>query len=80
MLAVLFAHADAAAVAPLMVATWGRMAFYPLAFVPLGSLSWVVANWPNDQSDDHLLQIDWVPDLSMNVEGVRRQPLSRPHT
>ena len=36
MLAVLLAHAVATAVAPLLVARWGRLAFYPLALVPLG--------------------------------------------
>ena len=39
MLAILFAHAVATASAPLLVYRWGRMAFYPLALVPLGSLS-----------------------------------------
>ena len=46
MLAILFAHAVATAVAPLLVYRWGRMAFYPLALVPLGSLVWVALNWP----------------------------------
>ena len=41
MLAILFAHAAAAAVAPVLVRRWGRQAFYPLALVPLGSLVWV---------------------------------------
>ena len=41
MLAILFAHAVAAAVAPVLVHRWGRQAFYPLALVPLGSLVWV---------------------------------------
>ncbi len=36
MLAVLLAHAVATALAPLLVAKWGRMAFYPLALVALG--------------------------------------------
>ncbi|MDT5402849.1 MAG: hypothetical protein QOK33_6080, partial [Mycobacterium sp.] len=31
MLAILFAHAVAAAVAPVLVRRWGRQAFYPLA-------------------------------------------------
>ena len=35
MLAVLFAHAVATALAPLLVYRWGRQAFYPLALVPL---------------------------------------------
>ena len=46
MLAVLCAHAVATALAPLLVYRWGRMAFVPLALVPLGSLVWVAANWP----------------------------------
>ena len=46
MLAVLFAHAVATALAPLLVYRWGRTAFYPLALVPLGSLAWVALNWP----------------------------------
>ncbi|MDF2823203.1 MAG: NADH:ubiquinone oxidoreductase subunit 5 (chain L)/multisubunit Na+/H+ antiporter, MnhA subunit, partial [Mycobacterium sp.] len=46
MLAVLFAHAVAAAVAPLLVNRWGRRAFYPLAVVPALSLVWVAMNWP----------------------------------
>jgi multicomponent Na+:H+ antiporter subunit A len=67
-LAVLIAHAIAAAVAPLLVKRWGRRAFYPLALVPLVSLSWVVANWPSDEADDHAVKIDWVPGLSMNID------------
>jgi multicomponent Na+:H+ antiporter subunit A len=47
MLAILFAHAIAAAVAPLLVYRWGRMAFYPLALVPALSLIWVGWNWPD---------------------------------
>ena len=43
MLAILVAHAVATALAPLLVYRWGRMAFYPLALVPLGSLVWVAA-------------------------------------
>ena len=46
MLAILFAHAVATALAPLLVYRWGRMAFYPLSLVPLGSLVWVALNWP----------------------------------
>ena len=53
MLAILIAHAIAAAVAPLLVHRWGRRAFYPLALVPLGSLVWVALNWPSGRSDDH---------------------------
>ncbi len=68
MLAVLIAHAVAALVAPLLVKRWGQTAFYPLALVPLLSLTWVVANWPEDQSDDHSLRINWVPGLSMDID------------
>src|SRR6476661_2122819 len=46
MLAILCAHAVATALAPLLVSRYGRMAFYPLALVPLGSLVWVALNWP----------------------------------
>ena len=65
MLAILCAHAAAAAIAPLLVQRWGRMAFYPLALVPLGSLAWVVANWPG--AGAQRAQLDWVPALSMDV-------------
>lgn len=66
MLAVLLAHAVATAVAPLLVAKWGRLAFYPLALVPLGSLVWVGLNWP---SGGHVPTVDipWVPQLSMDL-------------
>ncbi|WP_458319115.1 Na+/H+ antiporter subunit A [Mycolicibacterium brisbanense] len=66
MLAVLVAHAVATALAPLLVARWGRAAFYPLALVPLGSLVWVAMNWP---SHDRVptLHIPWVPELSMDI-------------
>ncbi|CAN5268819.1 Na+/H+ antiporter subunit A [soil metagenome] len=68
MLAVLFAHAVAAMVAPLLVKRWGRRAFYPLAVVPAASLSWVAINWPSNQTDDHTLAISWVPELSMDID------------
>ncbi|WP_197378376.1 Na+/H+ antiporter subunit A [Mycolicibacterium mengxianglii] len=68
MLAVLFAHAVAVMVAPLLVNRWGRRAFYPLALVPAASLIWVVGNWPDGQHDDHHLSIQWVPDLSMDID------------
>ncbi len=68
MLAILFAHAVAAAVAPLLVNRWGRQAFYPLALVPLVSLVWVAANWPTGQESAHQLRIDWVPELSMDID------------
>jgi multicomponent Na+:H+ antiporter subunit A len=66
MLAILFAHAVATALAPLLVYRWGRMAFYPLSLVPLGSLVWVGVNWPaRDQA--HTVTLRWVPELSMNI-------------
>lgn len=68
MLAVLIAHAVAALVAPLLVKRWGRRAFYPLALVPAGSLFWVATNWPSSQGDDHRLTIQWVPELSMDID------------
>ncbi|WP_018602333.1 Na+/H+ antiporter subunit A [Mycobacterium sp. 155] len=66
MLTVLVAHAVATALAPPLVARWGRAAFYPLALVPLGSLVWVALNWP---SHDRIptLNIPWVPELSMDI-------------
>ena len=68
MLAILIAHAIATAVAPLLVYRWGRRAFYPLALVPLGSLYWVATNWPSDQSDARVYRLDWVPQLSMDID------------
>lgn len=66
MLTVLLAHAIATAVAPLLVARWGRLAFYPLALVPLGSLIWVGMNWPSEDSSP-TVHIPWVPELSMDI-------------
>lgn len=66
MLAVLFAHAVATALAPLLVARWGRAAFYPLSLVPLGSLVWVALNWPGEGAVP-TLNIPWVPGLSMDI-------------
>ncbi|MGK2865400.1 MAG: Na+/H+ antiporter subunit A [Mycobacterium sp.] len=66
MLAVLLAHAVATAVAPLLVARWGRLAFYPLALVPLGSLIWVGMNWPSG-GNTPTVHIPWVPELSMDI-------------
>ena len=65
MLAVLLAHAVATALAPLLVARWGRFAFYPLALVPLGSLAWVAANWPAHHIPT--VHIPWLPSLSMDI-------------
>ena len=66
MLAVLFAHAVATALAPLLVHWWGRRAFYPLALVPLGSLVWVATNWPGSRRA-HSINVPWVPELSMDI-------------
>ncbi len=66
MLAILLAHAVATAVAPLLVYRWGRMAFYPLALVPLGSLIWVALNWPAPRRAP-TVDLQWVPELSMNI-------------
>lgn len=65
MLAILCAHAVAAAIAPVLVHRWGRQAFYALALVPLGSLIWVVANWPG--AGDQKVHVTWVPELSMDI-------------
>ena len=66
MLAILIAHAVATALAPLLVYRWGRMAFYPLALVPLGSLVWVATNWPAPGGAT-TVDVPWVPELSMNI-------------
>src|SRR6476659_8447423 len=96
MLAILCAHAVATALAPLLVSRYGRMAFYPLALVPLGSLVCVALNWPGSDvagqpapgsdvagqaapwSDvagqaapwsgrGTSVNIEWLPELSMNI-------------
>ncbi|BBZ26500.1 monovalent cation/H+ antiporter subunit A [Mycolicibacterium madagascariense] len=68
MLAILYAHAVAALVAPVLVHRWGRRAFYPLALVPLGSLPWVVLNWPGRGGQcERTVHLDWIPELSMDV-------------
>jgi multicomponent Na+:H+ antiporter subunit A len=66
MLAILFAHAVATAVAPMLVYRWGRMAFYPLALVPLGSLVWVALSWPAPGRAS-TANVEWVSGLSMNI-------------
>ena len=66
MLAILFAHAVATALAPLLVYRWGRMAFYPLALVPLGSLVWVALNWPQPGRAP-TANVSWVSELSMDI-------------
>jgi multicomponent Na+:H+ antiporter subunit A len=65
-LAILVAHAAAAALAPLLVHRWGRMAFYPLALVPLASLVWVATHWPRAGSAT-TVDVQWVPELSMDI-------------
>ncbi|SQI36894.1 Na+/H+ antiporter subunit A [Rhodococcus coprophilus] len=64
MLAILFAHAVAALLAPSLVRVMGRNAFLPLALVPLGSLVWVIANWGTEQR----VQIPWATTLSMDFD------------
>ena len=66
MLGILIAHGIAAAVAPVLVSRWGRLAFYPLALVPAASVAWVVLNWPHGGRVP-ALDIPWVPELSMNI-------------
>jgi multicomponent Na+:H+ antiporter subunit A len=73
MLVILFAHAVATAVAPLLVHRWGRTAFYSLALVPLGSLIWVAMNWPAGHTPT--VDVPWVPELSMNI-ALRFDPLT----
>lgn len=65
MLAILYAHAVAALVAPVLVQRWGRHAFYGLALVPLGSLPWVAMNWPG--RGEQTVHVQWVPELSMDI-------------
>ncbi|MCG5432229.1 Na+/H+ antiporter subunit A [Mycobacterium sp. MYCO198283] len=67
MLAILLAHAVAAALAPLLVARWDRLACYPLALVPLGSLAWVVAHWPQPGRPAPRVDLTWVPELSLDI-------------
>ncbi|MFC9787478.1 Na+/H+ antiporter subunit A [Rhodococcus sp. NPDC127528] len=64
MLTILFAHAIAAVLAPLVVRAMGRNAFLPLSLVPLASLVWVIRNWGTEQS----LHIQWAPGLSMDID------------
>lgn len=67
MLAILLTHAAAAGLAPLLVRKYGRLAFYPLALVPLLGLVWVGAHWPDSSTADHTIDIAWVPGLSMDI-------------
>ncbi|ODR11671.1 Na+/H+ antiporter subunit A [Mycolicibacillus koreensis] len=64
MLAILLAHAAAAASAPLLLRRWGRLMFYPLALVPAGSLVWVITHWPHPEQR---VTVSWVPGLSMDI-------------
>lgn len=66
MLAILAAHAVATLLAPLLVYRWGRLAFYPLALVPLGSLVWVALHWPGAGAPK-TVNVAWVPELSMDI-------------
>jgi multicomponent Na+:H+ antiporter subunit A len=66
MLAILIAHAAATALAPLLVYRWGRMAFYPLSLVPLGSLVWVALNWP-EPGQARSVNVSWVSELSIDI-------------
>src|SRR6476660_8374804 len=66
MLAILAVHAVATALAPVLVYRWGRMAFYPLALVPLGSLVWVAMHWPG-AGRPTTVDVQWVPELSMTI-------------
>lgn len=66
LLAILLAHALATAVAPLLVARVGRLAFYPLALVPFGSLICVLARWPGNGPGVRV-DIPWVPELAMDI-------------
>ncbi|MBV8967000.1 MAG: Na+/H+ antiporter subunit A, partial [Mycobacteriaceae bacterium] len=67
MLAILLAHAVAAALAPLLVRRWGRLAFYPLALVPAASFVWIAQNWPQPRRTA-TVHLRWVPELSMNID------------
>ncbi|MBV8348180.1 MAG: Na+/H+ antiporter subunit A, partial [Mycolicibacterium sp.] len=73
MLAILIAHAVAAAIAPLLVYRWGRLAFYPLAVVPAASLIWVALNWPG-AGRVATVNARWVPEISLAIT-LRFDPL-----
>ncbi|WP_280304127.1 Na+/H+ antiporter subunit A [Nocardia neocaledoniensis] len=64
MLAVLLAHALAAALAPIGVRLLGRNAFYLFALVPLGSLGWVLAHWGTTVRS----HTTWAPQISMDID------------
>ena len=69
MLVILLAHAIAAAMAPVLVHRWGRLAFYPLALVParLADLGGAQLARPGDGAR-RVGHIPWVPELSMNID------------
>ncbi|MBH0778198.1 Na+/H+ antiporter subunit A [Nocardia bovistercoris] len=64
MLAILLAHVLAAFTAPLCVRVMGRNAFYVLALVPLGGLTWVIANWNSTRQ----VRFEWAPTIEMNID------------
>ncbi|WP_068154857.1 Na+/H+ antiporter subunit A [Rhodococcus phenolicus] len=64
MLAILFAHAVAALLAPPLVRVMGRNAFLPLSLVPLAGLGWVIANWGTEVT----LHITWAATVSMDID------------
>ncbi len=67
MLAILFAHAVATALAPLLVYRWGRMAFYPLSLVPLGIPGLGGAELARARAGRRTIDVPWVPELSMDI-------------
>lgn len=68
MLVILFAHAVAACVAPLLVYRWGRLAFYPLSAVPAASLVWIGLNWPTAEGTAATVHVPWISELSMDID------------
>ena len=64
LLAILFAHAVAALLAPPLVRVMGRNAFLPLSLVPLVGLGWVIANWGTEVT----LHITWAATVSMDID------------
>ena len=64
MLAVLFAHAAAALIAPPCIRALGRRGFYVLALAPLASLGWVVTNWNSGRT----LHVEWAPGIHMDLD------------
>lgn len=64
MLAILFAHAAAALVAPPCVRMFGRRGFYPLALAPLAGLAWVIGHW----NDGQQVRIGWAPSIGLSLD------------